>query len=127
MRFFLSAQGAFCSFLFPVIALLIFGCASPEKMEAEISGTWQRVESHEAVTINLAKKPNSIEFDGKTYPATIERVDLGAYLVDIKVKTENGTEEAWMLRQVWDSSGSDFKLVFKHDGIQETLVHGKHT
>lgn len=110
---------------FLLSAMLIISCASAEKIEEEISGKWQRNDGDDVVTIDLVKESKSIEFDGKTYPATIEDVDLGAYLVSLKVKNNNGVEENWTLRQVWNNNGSDFKLILNHNGKQETLVHSK--
>jgi len=109
--------------VFLLMVLMIIGCAGAEKMEKQISGKWQQPENKQVVAINLATESKSISIGEKTYPATIEKVDEGAFTVSLKVKTESGPEETWTLRQVWNDNGSDFKLVFSHNGAQETLVH----
>jgi hypothetical protein len=106
---------------------MVISCASAEKLEEQISGTWQRTEAQEAVVINLVDDSKSISIGEKNYPATIEKVDVGNYLVNLKVQTESGAAEIWTLRQVWDNNGSDFKLVLDRTGNQETLVHSKHS
>jgi hypothetical protein len=113
--------------VFLLMSSVFFSCASVEKLEEEISGTWQRTEGDGVVAINLADESKSIVIGGKTYPAAVENVDIGTYLVSLKVKTESGPEETWTLRQVWNNNGSNFKLVFNHNGTQETLVHEKHS
>lgn len=106
---------------------MVISCASAEKLENQISGTWQRTETQETVVINLVDDSKSIAIGEKTYPATIEKVDIGNYLVNLKVQTESGAAEIWTLRQVWNNNGSDFKLVINRTGNQETLVHSKHS
>jgi hypothetical protein len=114
----------------PVLMFLlamVISCASAEKLEEQISGTWQRTEAQETVVINLVEDSKSIAIGEKTYPATIEKVDVGNYLVNLKVQTESGAAEIWTLRQVWNNNGSDFKLVLNRTGNQETLEHSKHS
>lgn len=106
---------------------MVISCASAEKLEKEISGTWERAETQEIVVINLVDDSKSIAIGEKTYPATIEKVDVGNYLVNLKVQTESGVAETWTLRQVWNNNGSDFTLVINRTGNQETLVHSKHS
>jgi len=106
---------------------MVISCASAEKLEKQVSGTWQGTETQEIVVINLADDSKSIAIGEKTYPATIEKVDVGNYLVNLKVQTESGVAETWTLRQVWNNNGSDFTLVINRTGNQETLVHSKHS
>ena len=101
---------------------MVFGCGNEEKLETQISGSWQRTEANGTVEINLDKSPMSLVFDGKTYAATIDNVDKGSYSVHLKVATDNGESEEWVLHQVWNDNGSTFKLAFRHNGTQETLV-----
>lgn len=120
----LTVQRIIVAPVFLLMILMIISCAGSEKIEKQISGKWQPPEGKEVVAINLATESKSISIGEKTYPATIEKVDEGAFTVSLKVKTESGPEETWTLRQVWNDNGSDFKLVFNRNGSQETLVHG---
>ena len=111
----------FAFFIIP----MIFGCGSKAKLEEQISGTWQRTQGDGSVEINLASNPKSLVVDGKTYAATIDKIDKGLYLVQIKVETGNGNTETWTLHQVWDDNGNSFKLAFNHNGTRETLITAK--
>jgi hypothetical protein len=55
----------------PVLLFLlamVISCASAEKLEEQISGTWQRTEAQEAVVINLVEDSKSIAIGEKTLP-----------------------------------------------------------
>jgi hypothetical protein len=105
-----------------IIAGMVAGCSSKEKLETQISGSWQRTQGDGTVVINLEKSPISLVFDGKAYAATINNVDMGNNSVHLHVATESGTSEEWILHQVWDDNGSTFKLAFTHNGTREILV-----
>ena len=122
MRRSLKAQYAVATVFALIIVGMIIGCASKEKLEAQISGSWQRIQGDGTVEINLDKSPMSLVFDGKTYPAAIDKVDMGSNSVHLKVATDHGASEEWILHQVWNDNGSAFKLAFRHNGTQETLV-----
>jgi len=92
-----------------------------------LSGTWQRAKGDGTVEINLAKDPMSVSMDGKTYPATISKVDNGTYSMHIKVQNGAGQPDEWILRQVWNDNGSDYSLAFIHDGTNEKLVSKQHS
>jgi hypothetical protein len=125
MRKSLSMQHVvFAAVLFLLFSMVI-GCGSEASIETQISGSWQRTQGDGTVEINLAKKPTSLVFDGKTYAATIDKVDKGHNSVHLKVATDNGTSEEWILQQVWNDNGSSFKLAFRRNGTQETLVPAK--
>ncbi len=117
--------------LFSSVLLLMFSiltsCSGDGKLQDQVSGTWKRAQSDGVVAINLANESKSLVIDGKTFPASIENVDNGAYLIRLKVQTESKPAETWTLRQVWNNNGSDFKLVFSHNGIEETLEKGTHS
>ncbi len=104
---------------------MVIGCGSKGKLETQISGTWQRTQGDGTVEINLANNPKTLVFDGKTYSATIDKIDMGVYSVQLKVATGNGNTETWMLRQVWNDNGSSYSLAFNHSGTRETLVAAK--
>lgn len=106
---------------------LLIGCSSGEKLQSQISGTWQRTQGGGTVEINLAKEPKSLKIEGKEYPATIEKVDNGKYSVYLKVETTAGQMEAWTFRQIWNDNGSSFKIGFNRNGTQETLEAGNPT
>lgn len=105
-----------------IVVCMVIGCSSGEKLETQLSGSWKRVQGDGTVDINLEKSPASLVFDGKTYAATIDKVDKGKNSVHVKVTTDNGTSEEWVLHQVWNDNGSTFKLAFSHNGTQEILV-----
>jgi hypothetical protein len=105
-----------------IIIGMVIGCGSEEKLETQISGSWQRTQGDGTLVINLEKSPISLVFDGKAYAATIDKVDMGSDSVHLKVTTESGTSEEWILHQIWDDNGSTFKLALRHNGTQETLV-----
>lgn len=105
-----------------IVVFMVIGCGNGEKLETQLSGSWKRVQGDGTVEINLEKSPPSLVFDGKSYPATISKVDKGKNSVHLKVTTENGTSQEWLLHQIWNDNGSTFKLAFSHNGTQETLV-----
>ena len=101
---------------------LVIGCGSEASIETQISGSWQRTDGTGTVEINLAGEPKSLVIDGQSYNAAIEKIEKGSYTTLVKVEFETGKAEVWSLRQVWDDNGSTFKLAFRHNGTQETLV-----
>lgn len=74
------------------------------------------------VDINLAAEPKSVIVDGHSYKAAVEKTDKGSFTTVVKVESEDGKTDVWSLRQLWNDNGSAFKLEFKHNGTQETLV-----
>ncbi len=122
MRRSLKVQFALVTVIAFVFVAMIIGCGSKEKLETQISGSWQRAESDGTVEINLDKNPMSLVFDGKTYAATIDKVNKGQNSVYLKVETDNEASEEWTLHQIWDDNGSAFKLSFRHNGTQEILA-----
>lgn len=127
MRRSLKVQTTLVTVFAFIFAGMVVGCGSKEKLETQISGSWQRIQGDGTVEINLDKNPISLVFDGKTYAAAIDKVDMGKNSVHLKVATDNGTSEEWILHQVWNDNGSSFKLAFSHNGTQETLVAAKRT
>ena len=106
---------------------LLIGCGNGENLPTQISGTWQHAEGDCNVQINLAAEPKTVTLDGHAYPATIDKVNTGSYSVHLKVETETGKAEEWIIRQVWDDNGSSFSLAFNHNGTQEKLVKCGHS
>ncbi|WP_319408350.1 hypothetical protein [uncultured Desulfosarcina sp.] len=125
MRKSLSMQHVILTAVFFLLFSMVIGCGSEASLETQISGSWKRAQGDGTVEINLDKKPTSLVFDGKTYTATIDKVDKGNNNVHLKVATDNGTSEEWTLHQVWNDNGSSFKLAFRHNGTEETLVPAK--
>ena len=107
--------------------LAFFGCSSTADLATQVSGKWQRTKGDGIVDINLAKAPKTLNVDGQSYNAEIEKVDQGTYTVEVKVKTPSGEQEVWSLSQRWNDNGSSFKLAFKHNGTTETLVPVSHS
>jgi hypothetical protein len=106
---------------------LLIGCGSGENLPTQISGTWQRAEGDCNVQISLAAEPKTVTLDGHPYPATIDKVDMGVYSVHLKMETEPGQAEEWIIRQVWDDNGISFSLAFTHNGTREKLVNCGHS
>ena len=107
---------------------LIAGCSggNNKDLTKDISGTWQRAKGEGTVEIHLSQDPLSVTLDGKTFPATITKVDNGSYSLHIKVEN-SGKPEEWILRQVWNDNGSDYSVAFIHDGTNEKLVSKQHS
>jgi len=106
---------------------LVVGCSGGNQdLTKDISGTWQRDKGEGTVEIHLAKDPLSVTLDGKTFPATITKVDNGSHSLHIKVEN-SGKPEEWILRQVWNDNGSDYTVAFIHDGTHEKLVSKQHS
>jgi hypothetical protein len=106
-----------------ILFSIVFGCGSGPTLETQISGTWNRTQGNGTVDINLANESKSLVIDGHSYKAIVEKVDKGTFTTLVKVEIEAGKTEVWSIRQVWDDNGSTFKLAFRHNGTQETLVH----
>ncbi|MBR9986519.1 MAG: hypothetical protein KFF68_11465 [Desulfosarcina sp.] len=122
MRRSLKIQSVVVTVFAFIIVGMVVGCGNGEKLETQISGSYQRTQGDGTVEVNLDKSPMSLVFDGKTYATTIDNVDMGNNTVHLKVATDNGASEEWVLQQRWDDNGSSFKLTFSHGGTQETLV-----
>jgi hypothetical protein len=106
-----------------LLFLLVVGaCGSDVNMEAQISGKWKPIKENGIVDINLAKDPKSLIIDGRTYKAVVEDVDKGSSTMHVKVETDSGKSEVWIIRQIWDDNGSTFKLAFRRNGTTKTLV-----
>lgn len=123
-----TTQYAIFTVLAVFVMTLVVGCSGgsgSKDLTAEVSGTWQRAEGDGVVEINLAKEPLTVTLDGKTYPATVVKVNNGAYSMHIKVDIGDGQAEEWILRQVWSDNGSDFTLALTHNGINENLIPKK--
>lgn len=123
----LTGPIVFRTAVFILTVSILIGCSGGEKIQSQISGTWQRTQGDGTVEINLTNDPKSLKIEGKTYSATIDKVDNGTYSVHLKVETATGQMEAWTFRQIWDDNGSSFKIAFHRNGIQETLEAGSLT
>ena len=104
---------------------LVLACSGGEDLPTQISGTWQRSEGGGTVAIDLVQDPPQLEVDGRAYAATIEKVDKGANSIHLKVQTEDGQAEEWILHQMWNDNGSDFNMKLIHNGTHENLVSRK--
>jgi hypothetical protein len=123
----LTVPGVISTAVFILTVSILIGCSGGEKIQSQISGTWQRTQGEGTVEINLANDPKSLKIEGRTYNATIDKVDKGSHSVHIKVETTAGQTEAWTFRQIWDDNGSSFKISFHRNGSQETLEAGNPT
>ena len=127
MRKTVAVKPVWGAVVFFLLFVVIIGCGGKAKMENQISGTWQRTEGDGSVEINLAAEPKSLVVDGHSYKAAVENIDRGSFTTLVKVEIETGKTEVWSIRQVWNDNGSAFKLAFRHNGTQETLVAAKHS
>jgi len=125
MRKSLSLHHVILTAVFFILFSMVIGCGSEASLETQVSGSWQRTQGDGIIEVKLDKKPAALVFDGKTYAATVDSVDKGNNNVHLKVTTDNGTTEEWILHQIWNDNGSTFKLAFRHDGMEETLVPAK--
>jgi hypothetical protein len=104
-----------------LVMLNLCGCSNTKDLETQISGKWQQVQGDGLVDINLTSDPKTLNINGQSYNAVVEKVDKGTYTVEVKVQTPAGGSEVWTLSQKWDDNGSSFKLAFRHNGTTETL------
>ena len=70
----------------------------------------------------MAGDAKSLTVKGKTYPVTVESVEMSNYVVSLKVQNGSAEPESWTIRQMWDESGDSFKLAFNHSGEKEVLI-----
>ena len=105
-----------------VIGMAASGCSGKSELLTQVSGQWQDSQNKSTVEINLAGNAQSLKVNGKSYPVTVDKIEKINYMVFLKVQNGGPEPELWTLRQVWDESGSSFKLAFNHGGEKETLV-----
>ena len=109
-----------------VIGLTMGGCSNRGgDLLQQVSGQWQDNQNKSKVEINLAGKDKTVTVNGQAYPVTVENVETLNYIVNLKVQNGGTQPDMWVLRQIWDENGSDFKLAFNHDGEKEVLVHSQ--
>jgi len=120
----MKARNLYYLFLAAVIAIgfTMAGCSKKGDLLQQISGKWQDNENKGTVEIQLAGDKKSMTVNGQTYPVNVEAVEMMNYVVNLKVQNGDTKPELWTLRQMWDESGSSFKLAFNHSGKKEILV-----
>ncbi len=104
------------------IMLTLTGCSSKGDILKEVSGIWQNNQNQGTVEIKLTNNGNLLKIDGKSYPITVDKVEMDKYQVNLKVQNGGSEPELWTLREVWNDNGTDFKLSFNHSGKKEILV-----
>ncbi len=109
--------------MFVVLGLIASGCSMDNsgKLLKEVSGVWARDQGAGTIAINLSGDTKTLVVDGQSYAATVERVEMGNHVIDLRVQNGSGEPELWSLREVWDDMGVNCKLVFSHNGEKETL------
>jgi hypothetical protein len=106
------------------LGFMAIGCSSgKQKLLTDVSGIWNRDQDAGTVQFDLTGENKTLELDGKSYSATIDKVNMDRLEVDLKVKNGEAQSEMWSIRQVWDDNGTEYKLVFDHDGQKENLAH----
>ncbi len=108
--------------LVAALVLVVIGCGGKQDIVSQMTGTWKSDKSGYPVKINLTGNDKSIEINGKTVPVTVKNVDKGEYQVTVAATSLAGKTSEWSLIQVWDDNGSNFTIIFKHDGIEEPLA-----
>jgi hypothetical protein len=105
-----------------VIGLIAFGCSGDSsKLLKEVSGVWTRAQGPGTVAINLTGATKTLVIDGQSYDATVQSVEMGNYVVALKVQNGSSQPEMWSVKEVWDDMGVNYKLVLSHDGQKEIL------
>jgi hypothetical protein len=105
-----------------VFGLITFGCSrDSSSILKEVSGVWTRAQGTGTVAINLTGKNKTLVIDGQSFAATVESVEMGNYVVALKVQNGSNQPELWFVRESWDDNGDNFKLIFSHDGQKEIL------
>lgn len=106
-----------------VLGLITIGCSGNNKgkLLSDVSGVWNRAQGAGTVQIDLTGKDKTLVVDGKSYPATIDKVNMDRLEVDLKVQNGSPRPEDWSVRQVWDDTGEHYKLVFNRNGQKEDL------
>lgn len=106
-----------------VVGLIALGCGSDSKgkLLTDVSGVWKRAQGPGTVQIDLTGKTKTLVVDGKSFPATIDKVNMDRLEVDLKVQNGAPQPETWSVRQVWDDTGEHYKLVFSRNGQKEDL------
>jgi len=117
----LKLQRVILTVVFIFTVSIMIGCSSAETFQSQFSGTWEGTQGEGIVEINLGEDNNAMKINDKIYPATINKIDKGNYIVYLKVETTAGQLEDWTLRQIWDDNGSSFKIAFNHNGTKEIL------
>jgi hypothetical protein len=110
---------------FLAIGLTVSGCASKKDITQEISGIWQDNKDSGAVEIHLTGDAKTITVKGKSYPVSVESIEAGKNLVNLKVRNGSGEPELWTIRQVWDDNGNSFKLALDQAGGNTVLIPKK--
>jgi len=114
--------GSACWTVMIVLGLVVLGCGSDGgSLLKEVSGVWARSQGAGTIAINLSGDSKTLVVDGKSYSATVERVEMGNHVVDLKVQNGSGQPEMWSILEVWDDMGVNYKLVLSHDGEREVL------
>ena len=114
-----------CLAVIIVIGLTMGGCSGRGDLLQQVSGQWQDDQNKSKVEINLAGEDKTVTVDGQAYPVTVENIEKLNYIVNLKVQNGGTEPDTWVLRQIWDENGFDFKLAFNHDGEKEVLVHAQ--
>ena len=104
------------------IGLTIIGCSKKGDILQEVSGQWQNTQDNSPVDIHLSGDSKTITVQGKTYPVSVESVEMMNYVVSLKVQNGGDKPESWSLQQIWNEGGDAFKLAFFHNGQKNMLI-----
>jgi hypothetical protein len=105
-----------------VLGLITTGCSGKNKLLQEVSGQWLDNQDHTPIDIHLVGDSKTVSVGGHPYPVSIEKVELINYLVQLKVENGSAEPESWIIRELWDENGANFKLSFNHGGQKEVLI-----
>ena len=102
-------------------SVVFASCSGKEDMLSEMSGVWKNELNSGSVRINLAGESKTIEVEERVIPITIKNIRQDIYAVIFEVKDSMGKMAEWSLREVWDDTGSEFTIEFRHDDKKEIL------
>ncbi len=123
----MKARNLYYLFMTAIIAIgfTLAGCSNKGDLLQQVSGHWQDNQNKSTIEIQLAGDEKSMTVNGRTYPVTVDAVEMMNYVVNLKVQNGGAAPEVWTLRQMWDENGSSFKLAFNHSGEKEILIPKK--
>jgi hypothetical protein len=101
--------------------LILTGCGVQQDMLGEMTGTWKSKVESARVNINLKGDQKTIAIGDRVVPVTVKEIKKDSYSVLVETKDGDGPSAEWSLREVWDDTGSDFKIEFIRGDVIDVL------
>ena len=107
-----------------VLAIMgtVVGCGVKQDLLAEMTGTWQSKSENDTIGINLTGDPKTIAIGGRVVPVTVKNIKRDIYAVVVNTKDHQGNVAEWRLREIWNDTGSEFTIEFRHDRKKQILT-----